>query len=365
MTMTVILNCCIYRELENELNELNDRKKENLLVKEISKLDYSKSIFDDLSTLKTEIDAMSKNIGSVLNQSRSQSKLVKELITKRNETRTLVKTLESTKKQELNAIKKLEESHQKLRQDIANHFTSIRKLEKLLMGGSSKFVKLELKLKQLERRLEQQREYEQRQAQREAQKKKWEELKALRKQQMEERKKKQEEYERQWLEYEAERKKNPYEKEIHLCGFLITYLNQLAKTTKAAQLKQQSASLLTGRSNKNTSGSGKNNKSVITHPIDKFNAFQQLSIKPPLTYQQVAEALKVVTEKKAYYKTFKVDEILSLDDDISQFAPITTVESDVTALINDAEEEEENENEEEDEDNTLPESSADMTVSVE
>lgn len=317
-------------------------------MKQISKLESSKSLIDDLNRVKDRIEVINKKIRSSSEKVRAKAKEIKELMTKRQEHFDVIDKIAQKKKLAEGQKKKCEDNKKKLRNLISKYFEEIKQTANDQRNGNRKFARVETKLKRLQQDLERQTEFEKRKAEREKQQKEWEERKEERKKRQEERQKRQEEYNRQWLEYEAERKKNPYEQEIHLCGNLITYLEQLRKSMKSAQLKQKTASIL-GQAKKNSK-----NSIAISHPIDKFSAFQRLAVKPPVTHAQVEEALKIISEKKAYYKTFKVDEIQPSEE---YAAPITTVESDATALMMELEDDD-------DEDNYLPESSADLTVSL-
>jgi chromosome segregation ATPase len=305
------------RELNEELNETRDKKKEDVLVRQISKLEASKTMLDKLVSLDERMETLNKQIKIVAQQAKNKHAEVKELKSKRQQYFDKINEYKKKKAQVQEQKMKMNEVRKKLRQQVNKTYEEIQSLEKEHRQNNRKFNDIDSELKYLQQRLEQQREYERRQKERERRAK-----------EREERQRKQEEFQKEWLEYEAERRKNPYESEIQLCSHLIAYLEQVKKNGKAAHLKRKAASLL------GQDKMGKKSASTaINHPIDKFTAFQQLHIKPPTTYSQVDDALKTIREKKAYYKSFKVDDENNAMVEVSNAAPITTLEFSDTSFV--------------------------------
>lgn len=94
---------------------------------------------------------------------------------------------------------------------------------------------------------------------------------------------------KEWEEYNELVRQNPYEKEITMCESLIHYVEQLSK--------------------KNSK-----NQNSIKHPIDKFNAFNHLSIVPPTSFDKLGSVVKAIKQKLTYYKTNKVDKAVTQVD---------------------------------------------------
>ena len=126
---------------------------------------------------------------------------------------------------------------------------------------------------------------------------------------------------------EEELKRVPYEEEIRLCDFLISYLeSKFLNSSSAAKDDALSSSApapvfkfagmtLMQRSNddyvvlgnasqkKGKKKGGSNTKDTIAHSVDTINSFSSLEINYPRTTADVPEALTFLREKKSFYQS--------------------------------------------------------------
>jgi chromosome segregation ATPase len=307
------------KELNDQLNETREKRKEDILIKQIDKLEISKSMIDKLVDTQDRIDAIKKNIRDIQKEAREKSDEIKKLKDERQKYYDNIDKIKKKKKIIMDQKKVLTTKSQNLRNQVEKNYEEIRHAKKDQAVNSKKFVKQEKDLTYLTDRLQKQKEYEDRKQNAKKKQEEYEKQREERQVRQEIAKKKQEEFNKQWEEYEEARRKNPYENEISMCTNLINYLEQMQKTTNKIIKKEKAESLL----GKKTTNKAKAN---INHPIEKFNAFGHLSLKPPVNYSQISESLQILREKRSYYNKFKIDDE-NTKIEVSEIAPITIVDA--------------------------------------
>ena len=130
--------------------------------------------------------------------------------------------------------------------------------------------------------------------------------------------------------------KHPYEEEMYICDFLVTYLSTKcvvdSKPDTSAQATTSAPSVDTSAfsgmkslkrdddetfmggavKKKSKKKGGQNNKDDITHTHESLEYFSSIGVNAPLKLSSVADSLKELDEKKKYFDTLERGAIPSL-----------------------------------------------------
>lgn len=279
---------------------LQDEKK---IIKDIKALQQSKKALGALATMKDDIDKsriakeeVDKNISikmgelKALNDKIAAQKEVLDNLTKNN----------NSNKETVPELKKRQTD---LRAAINENYTKIKALKAEFKAKNDEYF---LQLQEEKKRLKEarQKEEEARKAEEEARLKRLE---------------------------EEELARVPYEEEMQLCDYLVNYLENNFVDKADAPVEKKEASLEIGgglsllkredeeflpsstAAKKKGKKKGTNaKKDVIVHGVDTMRSFALLNLNPPGTASGVADSIKQLQDKKAYFQTLERGAIPSI-----------------------------------------------------
>mmetsp|Transcript_2969 Transcript_2969/g.4497 ORF Transcript_2969/g.4497 Transcript_2969/m.4497 type:complete len:496 (+) Transcript_2969:73-1560(+) len=275
---------------------LTDEKK---IIKEIKALQASKKTVATLADMKQAIEALKVEKSAIDKNYLDKASEVKRVNERLTAQREVLDSLNKDNSQNREAIPSLRQKQSEIKEQVNSKYQQIKALRAEFKAKEDAYY-AHLAEERARKKEARQKEIEARKAQ--------------------------EEERRKALEA-AELARIPYEEEINLCDYLVTYLETFVDTSKStgsadtAANSSQAAAVegfagmkvlkrdqedfaVLGNSKKRgkKKGGGNTKKDVISHGVDTIDSFAMLDVVPPTNVQGVPAAIEQLKEKKTYYQ---------------------------------------------------------------